>query len=440
MRQVNLAVLFVAMTALTGCMDALPDGMPFGLGQGRETETEEVSRQASTFEQEEEGENRSEIIDALLARQSVLTSGSAFATVADGALDADSRASAAELHSARLRAEATSRNWLPTLGPNISLTSLGEIVSSILIEQVLFDNGRRRAERAFAAADVEVAAVNLSEDLNGRVFTALSLFITGQKSEEKAAISARALTRMYEFERIVIGRIEGGVSDQADRRVIESKLNDMRSAQSSAQEAAQTARAELYAMTGQDFTGAGAGQGAFSVEGQTNLSVLRAQAEATRTVAQATIDRAGLLPGLTASANVTGDGTTGGLTASSEQGIGFGTGASLRAIEASRETADRRVNEARETARRSQSRLEQRLASYRRQESEAEMLVRESRGTFRLFQDQFQAGQRSVLDVVSIYEQLVQREQAHVDAKYEVLLIQMEMARDAGILADGDAI
>ena len=60
--------------------------------------------------------------------------------------------------------------------------------------------------------------------------------------------------------------------------------------------------------------------------------------------------------------------------------------------------------------------------------------------TFDLFEAQFEAGQRSVMDVISIYEQLVQREQAHVDAKYEVILTQLEMARDLGLLADGDKI
>ena len=44
------------------------------------------------------------------------------------------------------------------------------------------------------------------------------------------------------------------------------------------------------------------------------------------------------------------------------------------------------------------------------------------------------------MDVVSIYEEMVQREQAHVDAKYEVFLIQLELARDLGLLASGGSI
>lgn len=44
------------------------------------------------------------------------------------------------------------------------------------------------------------------------------------------------------------------------------------------------------------------------------------------------------------------------------------------------------------------------------------------------------------MDVAAIYEEMVQREQAHVDAKYEVILTQLEMARDQGLLAEGGAI
>lgn len=98
-------------------------------------------------------------------RRSLLAEDSAYGQVAAAAIAASSRAAEAELISAKLRAEAASKNWLPTLGPSVSLTELGDLVAGLLIEQVLFDNGRRKAERAFAAADVEVAAVNLSEDM-----------------------------------------------------------------------------------------------------------------------------------------------------------------------------------------------------------------------------------------------------------------------------------
>jgi len=410
-----------------------------GEGLNLRGNADEVSRRSSSFETVK-GEETSEIIDALMARYSILNDGSPYARVAQAALDASARSSEADLRAARLRAQAKSKNWFPTIGPTVSLTSLGDIVSSILIEQVLFDNGRKKAERAFAAADVEVAAVDLSTDMNERVETAVSLYVKALRGDEKAELNRRALDQMYEFERIVRGRIDGGISDRSDLRVVESKIHDIESAMASAREAAKSARAELLAMSGNDFD---LGYAPIRLDrppaALRPLSVLKAEAEGKRSVEQAKIERAGLLPSVTASANVSGSGTDGGIGIGGAK-LGLGTPAALKAIEAAQDSATRTVTEAEEDARRRYSRQEQRLASYKRQETEAENLASESRVTFNLFQRQFKAGTRSVMDVVSIYEEMVQRDQTAVDAKYEVILIHLEMARDHGLLADGGSI
>ena len=79
----------------------------------------------------------SSLIADLQARQSVLTAGGAYAAVADAVIEASSGAAAAELRVARLKAEAEATNWLPQIGPSVSLTSLSGLVASLLIEQAL---------------------------------------------------------------------------------------------------------------------------------------------------------------------------------------------------------------------------------------------------------------------------------------------------------------
>ncbi len=433
------ALGLLSVLGLAGCGDAPMPGFMDGLGT-KSNETAEVSRREGSFTQPEKAE-QSQIIAILLDRDTLLEPGSPYDEVAQAALAASRRSSEAELQAAKLRAEAKSKNWLPTLAPGVSVNSLGDLVAAILVEQVLFDNGRRKAERAFAAADVEVAAVNLSIDLNERVETALKLYVQALRGDEKAALHTRALARMAEFERVVRGRVEGGVSDRADLRVVRSKIDDITAARTTAEEAAAAARDELRELTGTTFESHYAPLVlATPPASARHLTVLRAEAEGARDVAQAKMERAGLLPRLTANASVTGDGTSGTLALDTDEPLGFGTGAALKAIKASEETAKRRVDEADEDARRTLSRQKQRLASNERQAAEAEVLARQSRETYRLFEAQFKAGQRSIMDVVSIYEQLVQREQDHVDAKYQVILIQLEMARDLGLLADGDKV
>ncbi len=435
-RRSSVALVAISVV-LSGCAGHTPGASMFA----KSPEFSETEQPASALSRVP-GDAESKIIDTLLDRQSMLPKGSDLSEVANAALNASARASEAELRSAKLRAEAASKNWLPTLGPNISLTSMGDLVTSMLLEQVLFDNGRRKAERAFAAADVEVVAVNLSEDMNDRVYTALSLYLTALRGTESAQLDARALGRMREFERIVVGRVNGGVSDRADQRVVESKINAMKSSQATAQEVAATAQAELRAMTGQTFEADLTGRVSLGVPAgsMAMLSVLKAEAEAERSVAEAKMTRAGLLPGVSASVDVSENDVVGAIGSGLETPLGFGTPAQMRAIEASKETAKRQVGEAQEDAARSESRLRQRLLSFQRQEAEAKQLAEQSHVTFRLFERQFEAGQRSVMDVINIYEQLVDRERAHVDAKYEVVLIQLELARDFGVLADGDEI
>ncbi|MEX5598514.1 TolC family protein [Phaeobacter gallaeciensis] len=424
------------MIALLCSLSACAEQSPFLLGGGDDA----VAGTSSNFAQTE-GENSSEVISALMQRKSLLEPNSVYRRVGDAAIEASSRASEAELISAKLRAEAKSKNWLPTIGPSVSLTDLGDLVAGILIEQILFDNGRRKAERAFAAADVEVAAVNLSIDINTRVQTAVGLYSAGLRGDEKAAYLDRAIRQMSEFRRIVKGRVDGGLNDQSDLNVVDSKISGLRTARATAQDAAATARAELQAMTGQRFPEKPARMDLGTPPQQTAfLDVLKAQAEADRAIAEAKAGRAGLLPQIAAAGNATTDGSGAGLTLDLATPLGLGTPAALKALEASKEAARRTIGEAQEDARRTYSRQMQRLASYIRQESETAALARASRETYKLFKSQYEAGQRPVMEVVSIYEELIRREQAHIEAKYEVILIQLELSRDMGLLADGTKI
>jgi len=419
------------LCSLTAC------GLPI---PGLTPEDQDTAALQSNFAQAEDAP-QSEVITALMQRQSLLEPGSSYDTVASASLSASARASESALISAKLRAEAKSKNWLPSLRPSVSLNDLGEMVASMLLEQVLFDNGRRKAERAFAAADVEVAAVTLSADMNDRVKTALSLYVSGLRGDEKAAYSHRAIRTMRDFERVVVGRVNGGVSDRSDLSVVQSKISGVQSSMATANDAARTARAELEAMTGRTFDASPQRLNLnLPPDGSSYLSVLKAKSEATRTIEQAKMERAGLLPQVSASGQVGSEGSGGGLLLNLAEPLGLGTPAALKAVEASKQAALRRIGEAEEDARRDYSREIQRLASYRRQEREALSLSRASRETYNLFKAQFEAGQRPVMDVIPIYEELVKREQAYIDAKYEVVMIQIALAASLGLLADGDKI
>lgn len=378
---------------------------------------------------------QSQIVGSLLARRSILPDGP-YAQVADAVLAANARAAESDLRAATLRAEARATNWLPTLGPTVSLTSLGDVVSSLVLDAVLFDNGQRRAERDYARADVEVAAVTLAEDSNGRVKDGLDLYLNAQAARARAAVSEGAMAQMERYAYIMHERVRGGVSPRVEADIVQQKLDQLRSDMASDREAAASAMAELAAMSAQPLDGI-TGTSDLGIEHTaTPLPVLRAQAEAARAVAEAQAARAGLLPSLTASVDQTGDAaaTFGGA------GLGLGTGASMRAAQEAERTAAARVGQAEEDANRRLRALEGELASLQRQASEAQRLAAQAAANFATYATQQREGQRGVAEVVTIFETKLRAEREAADLRFDVARVAIAIAALKGVLVDGDKI
>lgn len=387
----------------------------------------------------ETAEAQSVVINALKARRSVLPEDGPFRAVATPVLAANSRAAESELRSARLRAEAQSKNWLPTLGPNVSLTSLSDAVASIVLDAVIYSGGRKKAEREFAKADVEVAAVNMAIDTNARVHTAMMLYLRGQEAQETAQMLAAALEDMKQFEWIMTERVNGGISDRSDLSVIRHKLARMQADYTTEIETAKSAVSELEAMSVKKL-GDVRGVSRFEVpkDAVRPLEVLLAEAEKSRAVANAKIDRAGFLPTVRASADSSGGGVTGAIAP--ENPIGLGMGASLEAIKATEEAAGRRVAQAREEAGRNLAKLEAQADALARQAGEAEALKTQARANLDLFQQQYDAGQRQVMDVVGVYESYAAQARTAIERKYAVSRAQLDRAELLGVLVDGSEI
>ncbi|MEP4197631.1 MAG: TolC family protein [Aliishimia sp.] len=380
----------------------------------------------------------SAVIQSLVSRKSALPTGSAYDEVASAVLAANARTAESDLRAAKLRAEAASKNWLPRIGPEISLTSLSRIVASLVLDVTLFDHGRKKGEREFAKADVEVAAVTLAEDSNERVLTGLELYVAAQEGREKAQLDEATLKQMNHFQYIISERVRGGVSDLSDLNVIRQKVAEIRSSYARNNEAARTAFAELNAMAAHPLDEvSGVSRVDVSPGAVKPLAVVMAEATRGRAIAQAKVDRANQLPGLVASARV---GDNSGASVSSDGTLGLGTGAQLRAIEAAKEAADRQVAQSTEDSNRTLRRLESVIAAKERQAAEAADLTRAAKSNLDLFQEQFDAGQRQVLDVVQVYETFARQQESEISLKYEAALSRLELARVLGILADGEAI
>jgi len=436
-----LAGAVLAVTALSGCMQdfgngavsrflqALPDGA---------SGSQNVTKAAAP--NEADAGAPSAVISELASRSSVLTSGSSYDQVAAGVLAADARVAEAELQVAQLRAEAASKNWWPTLSPRISLTSLGDVVADLVIEQVLFDNGRKKAERDLAKADVELAAVALSENSNDRVYDGLVLYLQAEEGREAADLYEQALKDMGQFEWVMNERVKGGISDFSDLNVVKQKLADLRARDSAAREKTDRALGELNAMSATQLSRLRGLRAIGSTPSTTSLSVLRAMVERDRQIAQAKIQRAQHLPGLSVGGGVRSGGDNIALTGGTDVAWGLGTGASLKAIEATKVTADRKVTEARDISDRAIEADQREIAALKRQADEVAELTKQAKQNLDFFQSQYDAGTRQVMDVVSVYETFLNTLEKALDLKFRAALAELDVAKRLGVLADGARI
>lgn len=383
----------------------------------------------------------SAVIHNLQSRQSVLPSQGPYASIAQSVLAASRGRAEADLRVARLTAQARSSNWLPELSPQISLTSLGDLATSLIVQQVLFDNGKKKAEREFAAADVEVAAVSYSSEMNERVATGLTHYIGVLRARDQGAAAREANGRMKEYDRIMLERVKGGLSDMSEARVISQKYAEMQAMVSSDADSADTALAQLNSMADRDLSGlSGTNSITLNKSAAESLTVVMAEAQRGRSLAEMKIQRAGHLPGLNAQAEFGSGKPDVGLNASVGNMVGLGTGDALAAIDAARDSADAAVSEARQNADIKYVTQERKLIAARAKYVRDAEVIAQTGGGLELFTEQYKVGRRTLLELVNMYESYAAMERAQIALKYDIALLEIDIARELGLLASGTNI
>lgn len=426
----GLAFLSMAML-LSGCMQGMTgDGsLSERLSSARLGLASEQNKDTTTIEP-------SAIIQSLQSCSSAIRPGTAYATIAAATLASDARVAEAELRAARLRSAATDKNWMPSIGPAISLTSLGDMVANLVVEAVIFDNGKKKAECAMARAEVEVAAVSLVSDGNERVYEALDLYLTALEGGESQRLNREALLDMRRFRWIMNERVKGGVSDMSDLTILAQKIAEIESSMKDARDKRDTALAELSAMTDRDLSDLnGIGALDMSAGNIETLGVVAAKVQSKRDQAAADMERAGNLPSIVASASGGSNDVVGGIR--TEGLFDFGRKDRNQALDVEEEVLARRVKEAEEASQRKIRSYEAKLTAAQRAYQEAVRLSKQAKSNLDLFQSQYEAGQRQVMDVVGVYETFARQQhtmntQRFLAAKYEVLI-----AREYGVLVAG---
>lgn len=429
----RMSAAAVIAIGLSGCMEGTP--FPTGRSTFDPTRMNLVAGKPGT------SADTSAIIADLSGRVSVLPASGPYAQVADAVLRDAKGTAKAELRVARLTAQAKSKNWLPQIGPRLSLTRLGDLAAELLISQTLWDNGAKRAEREAAAADVEVAAVSLSSEMNDTVAEGLKAYVNALKAREQAAVADRSVAKLAHFNEIMQIRVEGGLSDGSEARVLAQKLSEMQATAQADRDTAAAAMTQLQSMTAATLDGiAGMSDLALPEPLPGALSVAKSRAEAERAEAEAKMSRAGHLPKVGAEASLGSKAPDVGLTVGIDQMLGFGTKATLEALTAAREAAAARVARTEQQEDQDVAALRAKIAALEAKEARDGAVLAETGAGLEMFTEQYKMGRRTLMDLVSMYESYAQMAHSQAGLKYDIALIKLEIARKHGILVDGGTI
>lgn len=387
----------------------------------------------------------SELISELALRKSAYPVGSRNAQIAHAVMKNATRVASTDLWAAELRVMAASKNWLPEITPRLSLGGLGAMVAQIAVEQLLFDNGHRKALREVEWAELEMAAVDVSIDANNRVHDALSLLVEAAYHAKEAAVAENAVLRMSALAEVVALRSDSGYGDPGDGSSIMLRLAEMRDRQASSSRRQARALNELERLAGRHPEALPGADETLELglvtEGLTSLSVLRAAAERDRKDAEARASRAAMLPRIGLSGTMQrSDGETRSevaLLAGAEGVIGLGTRSAIAAQNARIAVAEQTLLQAKEDASRSMRRasadLLEMVASFDRMDS----LIAMAHGTSSLYLAQFREGRRSIVEVVGSFDTLWSLQSRKSQLWAEAEQARLALGRDLGVLIDG---
>lgn len=425
-------VLLSVAVLLSGCMGGLQPPAMLAFAPGKPPSDLQARQRLSP-----EGSTASPLVADLSARRSILPPDGVFARIATATHAAAPQVEAAELGLARLKAEAASRNGWPTITPSLSLDGIAGLAARLVVDQPLFDHGRRDAQRDRAAAELDLAAVTLSARQNQRAFDALSRYLDAERARAQAEVAQQAVARLTEFHRIVTARIKGGLSDRSEEQIIAQTITEMQATLAADRQARMQALADLRLQTGSNMAETLSGLDPLPPPSDADpLSVLRQQADGARHLAEARITRANALPGLSATATATEDAVTPGLALGGVT-LGLGSPATLAAAAATPDLVARQTDEARRAADRSRQETEGRIATLRTRQAQGAEVLRQTRANLDLYAEQYRLGRRSLTDLTAQTAAAARLERDQASLAYDIARLELEIARDAGLLLDG---
>lgn len=127
------------------------------------------------------------------------------------------------LEAQKLLSAANVQKRFPQIRPSISLDQNGIGVARLLVDQILFSNGRLKAGKIILNAQEAQAIAQYRMEANENVAQALVAYLDFVRYRETVAAADEVLSFYRRFEEMALARVEGGVANRTELRLFELK-------------------------------------------------------------------------------------------------------------------------------------------------------------------------------------------------------------------------
>ncbi len=394
------------------------------------------------------GNTTAPLVERLSDRRTILSAGSPSLKIANLAVNV---AAATSTVGASLREQEYIRKSLawqrrPSLVPSASVNPEGDSVVRLSVQQTLWDGGHYRGLRDQADASINIARIESWQEYNRIVFIALEQYFSILRNKSLVKSSAAILVKLQNLRADILVRLAGGVSERSDLLQIDLRIQEIKTLNASD-------RSSLYAAESLLESLIGVNVGAFSKTDMTSAlevlgaiqtdiippSVLLAQISYEKSRGESVEVKSTRFPriiveGYTQYSNgSTNNGV--GLALNTNTFAGFAYRSNMAAA-LEREKAKRlEVMQAKIEHDRMVNRLEIIFADLSTRENLLRAQLKQTNDAVDIFPAQFEAGQRPLIDALTVYNSALDVERQLIDIQAEQLLNRIQLGESLGVLA-----
>lgn len=332
---------------------------------------------------------------------------------------------------------------LPQVTPTASLDQDGEAVAGVVVEQVLYDSGRYNATRASLLGEQAKAEADLALQKNTRIAAAILAYIDYHYALDAGAVADETAQLFDRFGRQASLRIQDGLGDRSEKDLFGLKLLEAQADRENFQQLAATNERTLRRLADMAMPETKPASLVGTFDYLNAPGIRKAAAEKDQAAAGVALEKSSWLPTVALQGSIDMDrhgaqldDAEGRINVSVSKPLGWGLTRTIKSNNSQLEASQLRYDEAVRDIRDQMAVLELEIDHANAKIGRLSGVAEASRSRLDGFDDQFLTGSASLAEAVGLVETYKKSRMNLVEARYDILRSELEIAKLAGALAD----